>query len=132
MGIPLLAGLLLQVNALLIGVMIVCFFLHEATALWDVSYAVTAREVSPVEQHVHSFLEMVPLMALFLVIASYREQFLALFRRPGTSGLQSVAERGDAADGYIVAIFSAILLLEPLPYFEELKRCWKNRKKVTG
>ncbi|MER0126561.1 hypothetical protein [Franconibacter daqui] len=28
--------------------------------------------------------------------------------------------------GYSFAIFAAILLLELLPYFEELKRCWKN------
>jgi len=32
--------------------------------------------------------------------------------------------------GYSFAIFAAISLLELLPYFEELKRCWKNRKKV--
>ncbi|WP_029592160.1 hypothetical protein [Franconibacter pulveris] len=132
-GVPLLAALLLQVNALLIGVMIVCFFLHEATALWDVSYAVTAREVSPVEQHVHSFLEMVPLMALLLVIARHWEQFLALFGAGPAQADYSLSLKEEMLPmGYIVAIFSAILLLELLPYFEELKRCWKNRKKVTG
>ena len=47
MGLPLLSALFTDVNALVIAFMIVMFFCHEATALWDVSYAVTARRVSP-------------------------------------------------------------------------------------
>ncbi|WP_208612747.1 hypothetical protein [Pantoea conspicua] len=79
MGLPLLSALFLEVNALVFAFMIVLFFCHEATALWDVSYAVTAREVKPIEQHIHSFLEMVPLMALLLVISRHWSQFQALF-----------------------------------------------------
>src|SRR4029453_16909971 len=60
-------------------VMIICFFLHEATALWDVSYASATREVTPIEQHVHSFLEMMPLMGFVLIAILNWEQFLALF-----------------------------------------------------
>lgn len=79
-GLPMTAALLLEINALVIGFMILVFFLHEATALWDVSYAVSKREVSPIEQHVHSYLELVPLMALLLVSVNHHEQFLALFQ----------------------------------------------------
>lgn len=64
-----------------------------------------------------------------LVIARHREQFLALF---GAGGFSLSLKEEMLPMGYIVAIFSAILLLELLPYFEERKRCWKNRKKVTG
>jgi hypothetical protein len=49
-GVPLLAGIFLEINALTLMVMIVMFFVHEATALWDVSYAVTARRVTSLEQ----------------------------------------------------------------------------------
>jgi hypothetical protein len=49
-ALPLLAGLFLEINALIIALMIVAFLAHEVTALWDVSYAVTRRYVSPVEQ----------------------------------------------------------------------------------
>jgi hypothetical protein len=42
--------------------MIICLILHEATAIWDVHYAYEKRIVTPIEQHVHSFLEMPPLM----------------------------------------------------------------------
>ena len=94
MGIPLLAALFLEINALVLIVMIVLFFVHEATALWDVSYAVTARRVSPVEQHVHSFLEMVPLMALLLVISRHWGQFLSVFGRgPEIKTLSLLAPR---------------------------------------
>jgi hypothetical protein len=46
-GVPLLAAMFLDTNALIIGIMIVACVLHEATAMWDVRYASTARTVSP-------------------------------------------------------------------------------------
>jgi hypothetical protein len=42
-GLPLLAAMFLEINGLIIAVMLLAFFVHEATALWDVSYATTAR-----------------------------------------------------------------------------------------
>ena len=59
--------------------MIESFLLHDMTALWDVSYAVTLREVTPIEQHVHSFLEMVPFMAVAFVCVLHWPQVLAMF-----------------------------------------------------
>lgn len=78
-GVPLFLVLLFEVNSLIIAVGIVFFLLHELTALWDVSYAVSKRRVGPIEQHVHSFLEMIPLLALILVIARHWSHFIALF-----------------------------------------------------
>ena len=69
----------LEVNALIIAVMILTFFVHEATAMRDVRYATTARTIGPIEQHVHSFLEMIPLMGLVSVVSLHWGQFLALF-----------------------------------------------------
>jgi hypothetical protein len=127
---PILAALFLEINALVIAGMIVAFVLHEATALWDVSYAVARRHVSPIEQHVHSFLEMVPLMALVLVVVLHWPQFLALF------GLGDEAARFDVAwkeaplpVAYVVAILGAALLLELVPYLEEL---WRGLRAAGG
>ena len=64
---PLLLALFLEVNALTILLMIV-FFSVKKPWLWNVSYAVTSSKVTPVEQPIHSSLEMVTLMALLLVI----------------------------------------------------------------
>jgi hypothetical protein len=79
MGIPPLAAIFLEINALVIAVMIICLILHEATAIWDVSYAYQTRVVTPTEQHVHSFLELLPLTALLIVITLHWPQFLSLF-----------------------------------------------------
>jgi hypothetical protein len=123
-GIPLLAALFFEINALVIALMIGMFLIHEATALWDISYAVTARRVSPVEQMTHSFLEIVPLMAIGEVVALHWGQFLAL------SGVGR-----DTADfsfrwktvplpyWYISMVMVAIVLLAFVPYVEEFCRC---------
>ncbi|MHA6311254.1 MULTISPECIES: diguanylate cyclase [Pantoea] len=133
MGLPLLSALFLEVNALVIGFMIVLFFCHEATALWDVSYAVTAREVKPVEQHVHSFLEMVPLMALLLVISRHWPQFQALFGLGDESPRFELKWRADPLPtGYIIFVLSAIFLLEMLPYLEEYWRGKKARRRAAN
>ena len=92
-GGPLLAGMFLNINALIIAMMIAAFLIHEATAFWDVSYATTARTVAPVEQHVHSFLEMIPLVALVSVISLHWGQFLALFG--GGTELRSSVSHGN-------------------------------------
>jgi hypothetical protein len=123
MGIPITAAIVLEINALVIAVMIVAFLLHEATALWDVSYATEKRMVTPIEQHVHSFLEILPLMGLVLVVVLHWGQFLALF------GLGTEAARFDITLkqpplpwGYVLSVLAAALLFELLPYIEELIR----------
>jgi hypothetical protein len=72
--------------------------ISPAAPLWDVSYAIERRYVSPLEQHVHSFLEMMPLMAGSFVAVPHRPQLLALF------GLGAEPER-----------FSVAWKAEPLP-----------------
>lgn len=131
MGTPLLLALFLEVNALIILLMIVLFFCHEATALWDVSYAVKTRRISPAEQHIHSFLEMVPLMALLLVISRHWPQFLALFGAGYEAPRFTLSLRAEPLPaGYIAAILSAIFVLEMLPYGEEYLRARQARKQM--
>lgn len=81
-AVPLLLALFFDINALVFVVMIVAFLAHEATALWDASYAIKHRYVSPLEQHVHSFLEMVPLLAGTLLAALHWPQLAAAWREP--------------------------------------------------
>lgn len=122
-GIALLAGLFLQINALVIALMIVIFFVHEATALWDVRYAVTARRVGPIEQHVHSFLEIIPLLAIVCVVTLHWTQFLALFGAGPEVPQYTVRSKNEHLPGaYLVCLFAAIVLFVLIPYGEELLR----------
>ncbi|CAM3736501.1 Diguanylate cyclase [Bordetella sputigena] len=132
-GIPLLACLFLEINALVFLVMIVAFVAHEATALWDVGYASSRRHVGPFEQHVHSFLELLPLAAGMLLAVLHWPQFLALF------GLGQEPARWDLRlkeqplpGSYVAFVLLAALLLEMLPYMEELLRGLKARRTDPG
>jgi hypothetical protein len=121
MGIPVLAALFLEIDAGVILLMIICLVLHEATAMWDVSYASQTREVPPIEQHVHSFLEMLPLMGLLLVVTLHWDQFIALFGN-GTPRFNFAAKPDPLPWTYIAGMLVLTLVLEVLPYLEELVR----------
>jgi hypothetical protein len=123
MAVPVTAAMALEVNALVILVMICLWAVHEATAVWDVFYAYSKREITPIEQWVHSYLGVIPLMSLVLVVVLNWPQFLALF------GLGSVSPRFEIAWkepplpwDYVLSIIAAVMLLEVLPYLEELVR----------
>ncbi|MDG4882720.1 diguanylate cyclase [Mesorhizobium sp. WSM4884] len=122
-GIPLLAAMFLEVNSLIIAMMIILFLVHEATAIWDVRYATTARTVSPIEQHVHSFLEMIPLMGLVSVVSLHWGQFLALFGfGPEKARIGLAWKEQQLPVAYIATVMTVILLFELLPYAEEFFR----------
>jgi len=128
-GVPILAALFLEINAGIIALMIVVFFIHELTAWWDVSYATSTREVTPIEQHIHSFLEMIPLIAIVCVSALHWSQFQALFgfgpARP-SFGLAWKAEPLPAT--YVLALMALVLLLIIIPYTEELMRALRHHE----
>jgi ABC-type spermidine/putrescine transport system permease subunit I len=128
MAIPTLAAIFLEINALIIAVMIGCLLLHEATAIWDVSYAYRTREVRPIEQHIHSFLEMLPLMGLLVIVTLHWGQFLALFglgvERPL---LEFRLKQPPLPWLYVSVILVLVFLFEVLPYLEELVRGLRGR-----
>src|SRR5437660_574873 len=66
-GLPTMLGLFCEVNAGVLAITYTTLGLHELTAIWDVAYADGRREVTPTEQHIHGFLERVPLMAEVLL-----------------------------------------------------------------
>lgn len=130
MGLPIAFALFFEINALFFLVAVGALLAHEATALWDVSYAHKRRYLSPFEQHVHSFLELVPLFIMALLAALHREQFLALFGFGGAApdfALRLKAESLPTA--YVAVLVSAVVLLQLLPYGEELLRCHRGRKR---
>jgi hypothetical protein len=129
-GVPVVLGLLLDINALVFLVMLVALAAHEATALWDATYAHTRRYISPFEQHVHSFLEVLPIMAVSFVTVLHWDQFLALFGLgPETARFEIGLKPDPLPLGYLVALFASIGLFIVLPYGEELLRCIRTSRR---
>lgn len=122
---PVLAGLFLEIDAPVLSLMIASFFVHEATAMWDVSYAVTRRDVQPVEQHVHSFLEMVPLLAVSLISVLHWPQLQALMGRKTIRSRPLRLKRVPLGLPYALGALGSMALFEVLPYCEEAWRDWK-------
>jgi hypothetical protein len=123
MAVPILAALFLEINALIFLIMIASVILHQATALWDLYYASGRRTITPIEQQVHSFLEMLPLMGLVLIAVLHWQQFMALFglgTEPARFDL--TLKSGPPSWIYVTAVLVAALLFELLPYGEELVR----------
>jgi hypothetical protein len=136
-AIPVLAGMFLEITSPVLALMIASFLLHDMTALWDVSYAVTLRQVTPVEQHVHSYLEMVPLMAIAFVSVLHWPEVLALFRVGGRTPDWSVRAKARPLPWrYIMGMLAAMVSLEWGPYLEELARSLaagpKRRKRLKA
>jgi hypothetical protein len=122
-GIGVLLGLFLQINALVIAVMLVCFVAHEFTAHWDLRYAAPRRRITPIEQHVHNYLGALPFMSLSLIIVLHWPQALALIglgAEPADLSLRLKSTPLPVA--YVTTLIGLIALFEILPYFEELWR----------
>jgi len=125
-GIPVLLALLLDINALIIAIMVVGLLFHEVTALWDVSYASRRRYVSPFEQHVHSFMEVLPFMALSFVTVLYWNQFTSLFGLgPEAARFELRPKSEPLSSLYLGLLLLSIVAFVVLPYGEELWRCVK-------
>lgn len=123
-GIPVLLGLVLEINAGFLLLSVAAFFLHEATAFWDVAYATKRRDVQPNEQHIHSFLEVLPFCALSFVVCLHWEQFSALFGMgPEKPDFNLRLKKEKVPTPYIAGITAAIFIFIALPYGEELLRC---------
>jgi hypothetical protein len=129
-GPVILAPLLLEVNAGVLALMYSAYFAHQATAMWDVDSTVTQRVIPPDEQHVHAFLEGIPLCVTALYTVIHWDQFLALL------GVNDEVPRLDfhkkepktpIRDSALMT--AAVGALDVLPHLEEFWRCWQAGKR---
>jgi hypothetical protein len=125
-GIPIALTLRYEVNPLLLAVQLGGAAVHEATALWDVRTAVRSeREVEPIEQHIHSFLESLPFAALTSLMCLHSDQVKSLVHggHSDPGAWRFVPRRRPMSRGYLAGIAAGIGACVLLPYGEELLRC---------
>ncbi|MBC5763882.1 diguanylate cyclase [Ramlibacter albus] len=110
------AVMIFEVNTTIVLWVGFVFLLHEVTVWLELRYTVDRREVRPIEQVVHSFMEMLPLVAfaLLFVIASPSE------------GLR--LRRAPLPEGYVFYAGIGVLLFNVLPLAEETIRCLNRRR----
>jgi hypothetical protein len=128
MGLAVVLALFFEINALVIAVMIGAFIVHELTIWIDLRYTVNKREVLPVEQMVHSLVEILPLMGLGFIVLLHWDQFLALFGLGNESARFTLALKQQPLPlSYTVAAVAAAIVLNVIPFTEELIRGLRAR-----
>ncbi|WP_133917805.1 diguanylate cyclase [Streptomyces sp. NBC_00582] len=123
-GVPVVLGLLARINPLVLTVMGGAALAHGATAVYDVSLAVGEREVRPVEQHIHSFLEVLPLTALAFTACLHADQVRAALRGGrGPRDWRLLPKERPLPAAYLAGIAGVVAAGVVVPYAEELRRC---------
>ena len=132
-GFPVLLALFLEIDAALLALMIVCLLLHHAVAYFDIRYANTTRDVTPFEQMVHSFLELMPLTAFALLCVLHWNQAASLFGfGPSQADFSLEPKSQPLPLAYVAGLLAATFLLNALPYAEEMTRTLRARRKIPA
>jgi hypothetical protein len=123
-GAGIAVGLFCEIEKTAIAVMAAMAGLHEAVVLWDVAYAVKRRPPSATEQHLHSFLEVLPFTALAFMCCLHPDAVAELAgRRPSSGGFGLRLRSRQESPLYLAAIFALSSLCLVIPYAEEFGRC---------
>jgi hypothetical protein len=124
-GVGVLTGLFFEVDESALAVMIAAALVHEAVVLWDVAYAQTRRPPSSLEQHMHSFLEVLPFAALASMCCLHPRAARRFFSgHPFKCGLRLALKRVQEPAPYVGAVLAGSTLALALPYAEEFVRCF--------
>lgn len=127
LGVPLFAALFLEINALVLAVIILCVLAHSATSYWDVSYTISRRYISPFEQHVHSYLDVIPLVAALIIILLHRDQFLALLGAgPERASFSLRAKAEPLPAVWVTLVTVSVLGVQGVALLEEFWRTWRH------
>ena len=129
-GIPRLALLFLEVNALVLAVLVAGVAAHSFTAWLDLRWTTPRRRIPVGEQLVHGFLFVLPFVALAIVIVLHWRSWLDLFR-PSLASPESwrLLPRDPAFDGAVLAgVIGAGVVLGVLPGLVEFGRTLAARR----
>jgi hypothetical protein len=122
-GAAILAGTFLHIDAAVFLFVLACLIAHEVTTHFDLKLATATRLVPPIEQQIHSLLEMLPFTAFLLIAVLQWEQVLALIGH----GTADFSVRLAPFPGWTALGIggSALVLFGLIPYVEELLRGYR-------
>jgi len=129
-GVPVLLTLFCEITPPVIASEIAAFVLHEATVYWDLKYTTPRREISPIEQQVHGYLELVPLVAIALIAVLHWPETKAVFGFRDDPPDWSLRLRDKPLPlWYRAGLLTSVALFDALPYLEEL---WRTLRANDG
>jgi hypothetical protein len=117
-GALVLLGLFLESTTLVLALMVLLVLAHTLTAIGDSSWSTPRRYISPLEQHVHSHLEYIPLVAVSLIVLlNWREptDFSFRWRQPAVPLPQ------------LLTVLISVFGLQGVLLAEETRRTWRKR-----
>ncbi|HEY7009791.1 MAG TPA: hypothetical protein VH395_12665, partial [Jatrophihabitantaceae bacterium] len=127
-GVPVAVALTMRITRPVAGAMAAAALAHAATASWDVRIAYDSpREVTPGEQHVHGFLEVLPLTSLATLAALHWQQIV----RPAPGQRAFSARRPPLPRWYLASAGTVTVAVIVGPYRDEMARCirvWRRRR----
>ncbi len=130
-GIPVFLGLFFKINVLLLLLMIVVLIFHEWVAHHDVKYALHKREISIMETHVHSFLEVLPFVIVGLIVCINWPAFVDLITFNWANHMSLTLREKPLDFWYVCGYVSLMLFADVLPFLEEFLRCYRHRNSIN-
>ena len=130
-GVPLLAFLFCSVDALVLVLMFAGVVAHTASSWSDLRYADGRRRITPFEQYVHSFLNVLPWIAFALVVVLHWPVVRGVFD-PAIDSDWLPRVRHPGFDGRIVfAVLSSSVLFGMLPALRELASTFRAEARAN-
>jgi hypothetical protein len=111
-------GLFLESTTLVLCLMALMAIAHTLTGIWDSSYSTPRRYISALEQHVHSHLEYIPLIAVSLTVLLYWNRPFDLSLRWRDPGVQRP---------YLLGVLIPVFIVQGILLGEESLRTWRHR-----
>jgi hypothetical protein len=102
--------------------MAVAVILHSAVALVDVTYTTPRRYISPLEQWVHGYMDVLPLVALVLLIALN-------WRVIATGEFGFGLRRSILHGSHATLLLGSYVVLAATPVLEEFVRCQRVQRR---
>lgn len=109
-------AVLLEITLAVLAIMVLASIAHTALSLIDVSYTLGRRHISAIEQHVHGFMNVIPIVAVCILAIMHWETLL------DTNAPQLSWKDQPLSGTHIGWLLGSFAILAGTPIVEELAR----------